>query len=156
MSESVQIAGIDKESIVNGPGIRFTVFFQGCFRHCKGCHNRDTWSPIGGRSTTVDAIIAEMESDPLITGLSLSGGEPFLQIDAASELADYAHGRGWTVWCWTGYKLEDLKGSPRHESLLNKIDVLIDGEYVEELRSLDLPWRGSSNQRVIDMHKVVK
>jgi len=153
MPEHCRIAGFDRESIVNGPGIRYTVFFQGCKRACKGCHNRGTWDLDGGREIALEVIKRDIDRDQLATGLTLSGGEPFLQPKAALELAMHAKRRGWTVWCWTGYTIEELIASERKEvlDLLDAIDFLVDGAFVEELKTLDVRWVGSVNQRVIDM-----
>ena len=152
-STEIRIAGIARDSIVDGEGIRLTVFTQGCPRRCPGCHNPDTQPLVGGHTTTVRAVTAELDANPLLTGLTLSGGEPFLQPGALLPLARAAHARGLDVWSYTGYTLEELRaqGDPAVNALLDELDVLVDGDYRAEERDLTLHFRGSRNQRVIDL-----
>lgn len=146
---NIRIAGIVNDSIVDGAGIRLTVFTQGCPHHCPGCHNPGTHDPNGGRVVDTDEIIAMMDANPLLDGVTLSGGEPFEQALACSLIAEAAHKRGLNVWCYTGWTYEQLAKQP----LLSSIDVLVDGAYVQSKRSLELKYRGSSNQRVIDVRR---
>ena len=152
-STEIRISGIARDSIVDGEGIRLTVFTQGCPRRCPGCHNPETQPLVGGRTTTVGAVVAELDENPLLTGLTLSGGEPFLQPGALLLLARAAHARGLDVWSYTGFTLEELRaqGDTDVDALLEELDVLVDGDYREELRDLTLHFRGSRNQRVIDL-----
>ena len=152
-STEIRISGIARDSIVDGEGIRLTVFTQGCPRRCPGCHNPETQPLVGGRTTTVGAVVAELNENPLLTGLTLSGGEPFLQPGALLPLARAAHARGLDVWSYTGFTLEELRaqGDTDVDALLEELDVLVDGDYREELRDLTLHFRGSRNQRVIDL-----
>ena len=152
-STEIRISGIARDSIVDGEGIRLTVFTQGCPRRCPGCHNPETQPLVGGRTTTVGAVVAELDENPLLTGLTLSGGEPFLQPGALLPLARAAHARGLDVWSYTGFTLEELRaqGDTDVDALLEELDVLVDGDYREELRDLTLHFRGSRNQRVIDL-----
>ena len=152
-STEIRISGIARDSIVDGEGIRLTVFTQGCPRRCPGCHNPETQPLVGGRTTTVGAVVAELDENPLLTGLTLSGGEPFLQPGALLPLARAAHARGLDVWSYTGFPLEELRaqGDTDVDALLEELDVLVDGDYREELRDLTLHFRGSRNQRVIDL-----
>ena len=152
-STEIRISGIARDSIVDGEGIRLTVFTQGCPRRCPGCHNPETQPLVGGRTTTVGAVVAELVENPLLTGLTLSGGEPFLQPGALLPLARAAHARGLDVWSYTGFTLEELRaqGDTDVDALLEELDVLVDGDYREELRDLTLHFRGSRNQRVIDL-----
>ena len=147
----IRIAGLVAESYVDGDGIRFAIFMQGCLRHCEGCHNPETHALDGGRLVDTAEIIAEIKKNPLLDGITLSGGEPFLQVEAANEIALAAKNFGLNVWCYTGYKLEELPIEA--ESLLENIDVLIDGAFIERLRDLELQFRGSRNQRIIDLKK---
>ena len=151
----MRIADTIQDSIVDGPGLRFVVFTQGCPHHCPGCHNPGTHDPAGGKEVTVDALEAMLASNPLTDGLTLTGGEPFLQAEACADLARRTHARGLNVWCYTGYTYEQLctlaQQQPEVQALLDEIDVLIDGPFLLEQRSLTLKWRGSRNQRVIDM-----
>ena len=147
----IRIAGLVEESFVDGEGIRFAVFMQGCLRHCEGCHNPETHALDGGKLIDTQEIIAAIKKNPLLNGITLTGGEPFLQIDAATELARAAKSFGLDVWCYTGFTFENLP--PAADKLLKNVDVLVDGEFIESLRDLELQFRGSSNQRIIDLKK---
>lgn len=142
----VQIAGLVPESIVDGEGIRYAIFMQGCLRRCKGCHNTQTQSLSGGKFMETDVIIAQWEKNPLLNGITLTGGEPILQLAAANELAATAKNMGLSVWCYTGY---DFSAVPSH--FLKNVDVLVDGAYIEAERDIELLFRGSRNQRIIDV-----
>ena len=146
---NIRIAGVIPESIVDGEGIRFAVFMQGCLRNCKGCHNPHTHALDGGKVVDTAELIEQIKNNPLLAGITLTGGEPLLQIPAATELAKAAKNLGLNVWCYTGYKFEDLP--PEANELLKFVDVLVDGEYIEELRDLELKFRGSKNQRIIEL-----
>lgn len=154
----IHIAGITVDSIVDGPGLRLTIFVQGCPHHCKGCHNPETWDLNGGALMDTDDIIALMDKNPLLDGLTLSGGEPFFQIDACEVLSVAAHSRGLNVWCYTGFTWDAVREAYEYEpfELLKHIDVLVDGPYIESQRTLELPWRGSKNQRLIDVQQSLK
>ena len=147
MSE-LRIAGIVDDSVVDGPGVRLTVFTQGCAHHCEGCHNPETWDPQGGKTVTVDEIVDQYKENPLLAGITFSGGEPFYQIEPLAELADRIHELGGTVWCYTGYTMEELDEFCHAKKLLDKIDTLVDGEFVIGERDLSLFFRGSRNQRI--------
>ena len=147
----IRVAGIVPESFVDGEGIRFTIFFQGCLRNCFNCHNPATHDLNGGKILDTEEIISTIKKNPLLTGITLSGGEPILQIAPAAELARAAKNLNLDVWCYTGYKLEEIPSTA--EELLRNVDVLVDGEYIDELRDLELNFRGSKNQRVIDLKK---
>lgn len=146
----IRIAGLVPESFVDGDGIRFAIFMQGCLRNCEGCHNPETHALDGGRLMDTAEIISAIKKNPLLDGITLTGGEPFLQVDAANELARAAKNLGLSVWCYTGFNFEEL---PPEVELLKNIDVLIDGEFIESLRDLELQFRGSHNQRIIDLKK---
>ena len=146
---NIRIAGVVPESITDGEGIRFAVFMQGCMRNCKGCHNPQTHALDGGKVVDTDELIEQMKINPLLAGITLTGGEPFLQVAPAVELAKAAKNLDLNVWCYTGYKFENLP--PGADELLKFVDVLVDGEYVEELRDLELKFRGSKNQRIIEL-----
>ncbi len=151
----MQIASTVSDSIVDGPGLRFVVFTQGCPHNCPGCHNPATHSATGGETISVEALIGRFEKNPLIEGLTLSGGEPFLQARDCAALAKAAHKMGWTVWVYTGYTYEALVGAGREDwaALLAETDVLVDGPFLQEKKSYALPFRGSTNQRLVDMKK---
>ena len=149
----MRIAGLTQDSIVDGPGFRFTVFVQGCAHHCEGCHNPQTHDPAGGKDLTTDEIILEMRSNPLTDGLTLSGGEPFDQSEDCLTLVRAARESGLNVWSYSGYLFEQLLADEKKSQLLKELDVLVDGPFVLSQRSLALAWRGSRNQRVIDVQK---
>ena len=149
----MRIAGLTQDSIVDGPGFRFTVFVQGCTHHCEGCHNPQTHDPMGGKEMTTEEIIREMRSNPLTDGLTLSGGEPFDQSEDCLTLARAAKESGLNVWSYSGYLFEQLLADEKKSQLLKELDVLVDGPFVLSQRSLALAWRGSRNQRVIDVPK---
>lgn len=148
---TLRISGTVHDSIVDGPGLRYVVFTQGCPHQCAGCHNPHTHDPSGGKAVTLDTLVADLLSNPLTDGLTLTGGEPFAQPDACAILARAAKTAGQNVWCYTGYTLEALRTMPEMAVLLAEIDVLVDGPYIEAARSLTLSWRGSENQRVIPL-----
>lgn len=149
----IRIAGTVNDSIVDGPGLRFTVFTQGCPHGCPGCHNPETHDPQGGHEEDTQEIIQKMKKNPLLSGLTLSGGEPLLQCEACLELALAAHQMGLNVWVYSGYTWEKLmaENAPERLKLLSTIDVLVDGPFLKEKRSLELEFCGSSNQRLIDV-----
>lgn len=152
---TLRIAGRVHDSIVDGPGLRFTVFTQGCPLHCVGCQNPETWPLGGGEEVTVSSLVDEMESNPLVTGITISGGEPTIQAGACAELACAARSRGLNVWAYSGYAMQVLQRRAARDDVLmqflRQIDVLVAGPYVQARRSLTLEYRGSSNQRLIDM-----
>lgn len=151
----LRISGLVPESIVDGKGIRYTVFTQGCFHNCKNCHNPQTHDPNGGRLIDINEIMEEFEEDPILKGITFSGGEPFLQPAPLAELAKRVHACRKDVTCYSGFTYEELLKlkDPAVKDLLDNIDVLIDGKFVEKLKNLELSFRGSENQRVIDMVK---
>ena len=147
---------IRKMDIANGKGIRVSIFFQGCSFHCKNCFNPETWDFNIGKDFTDETIdeIINLSKESYIRGLSILGGEAMhpKNIEATTTLAKkfkkiYPEK---TIWAWTGYKFEDYL---KDKEVINYIDVLVDGQYQEELRNPNLKWRGSSNQRVIDVKK---
>ena len=148
------LAGIEPESIVDGPGIRLVLFCQGCSRKCPGCHNPSTWPLEGGVEIGTDEILQMARENPLCHGVTFSGGEPFLQADVLAGLAASLRKEGFEVACYTGYSIEELmEGSLDQKRLLDSIDILIDGPYVEERHSLELKFRGSLNQRILDVQR---
>ncbi len=160
MSTPLRLAGVVRESIVDGPGIRMSVFVQGCPHHCKGCHNVHTWDPSGGYDGTVERILEEASKDPLVCGLTLTGGEPFEQAEALSVLAQRARAMGLNIFCYTGYTFEQLYAAfdthPEYRALLMQCDWLVDGPFVESEMSLMLHFRGSRNQRILDVPASLK
>lgn len=153
----IRIAGVVPESVVDGPGFRYTIFTQGCSHNCQGCHNPQTHDFNGGYLVDTDELFIEMMSDPLIKGMTFSGGDPFEQPEPLAELASKVHSAGKDIICYTGYTYEQLldksSENPSVMDLLKETDVLIDGPFVLEERDLTLKFRGSVNQRVIDVKK---
>ncbi|MBR4080242.1 MAG: anaerobic ribonucleoside-triphosphate reductase activating protein [Clostridia bacterium] len=152
---NIRIAGTVNDSIVDGPGCRYTVFTQGCPHHCLGCHNPESHDFAGGRDADTDALLAELRANPLLDGLTLSGGEPFCQPEACLALAQGARAAGLNVWAYTGYTWEALltEADPARMALLRAVDVLVDGPFLLAQRSLELTFCGSRNQRLIDVAK---
>lgn len=153
----IKVSNIINDSIVDGPGIRLAVFTQGCTHNCKGCHNPQTHDISGGHPVDMKDIIEMVNKNPLLDGVTITGGEPFLQSKELSNLAKEIKKLGLNVMVYTGYTWEELMRSYEvHESFLKEIDVLVDGRFMPELRSLDLKYRGSSNQRIIDVKKTLE
>lgn len=152
-----RIAGYKPHTMVNGPGIRFIVFFQGCHHHCDGCQNPDTWDMLGGQSVDTEFLKEKIKKTKFLDGVTLSGGDPFAQPKAAADIAEFAKENGLSVWCYTGAVYESLSKSKDADTLrlLNSIDVLVDGPFVKEKFSETCQWRGSTNQRLIDMAKTI-
>ena len=152
----IQIANLLDDSSVDGEGLRFTVFTQGCIKnpHCPHCHNPQTWDINGGNSMDTEDILIQIKENPLLSGVTFSGGEPFDQPKPLVDLAKKVHALGLNVWSFSGWTLEELKSRNDDDinALLDNIDVLVDGRFVMELRDLTLKFRGSKNQRVIDMN----
>lgn len=149
----MRIYGLVQDSIVDGPGFRFSCFVQGCPHRCPGCHNPDSHDPGGGYEMTVEEVAGELLKNPLTDGLTLSGGDPFSQPEDCLALAKIAHGHKLNVWAYSGWTFEYLRdqGTGAQKALLAELDVLVDGPFLQEARTLSLPWRGSGNQRVVDV-----
>lgn len=155
----IQIFGLVSDSIVDGPGLRFGIFVQGCSHKCPGCHNPESQPVIGGTTYTLAQIRDEILANKLISGVTFSGGEPFEQVDACAALAKKLKEDGYKLWAYSGYLAENLlskaESDPATRTFLENIDVLVDGPFVESLHSYELDWRGSSNQRLVDMPKTI-
>ena len=148
----IYIADIISDSIVDGPGLRTTLFCQGCPHHCPGCHNVETWPFEGGTPLDTDAILNIIRSNPLSRGVTFSGGEPFAQAEGFTEVAIVLKTMKYEVASYSGYTFEQLlNGSDAQKELLRHIDVLIDGLYLKEERTLSATFRGSKNQRIINV-----
>ncbi|MFR5262826.1 MAG: anaerobic ribonucleoside-triphosphate reductase activating protein [Christensenellales bacterium] len=152
----LRIAGIMKESIVDGPGIRFAIFCQGCPHDCEGCHNPSTHSFQDGEIVKISNILKYIDENPLIQGVTFSGGEPLCQVKPFLSLAKEVKNRNLHLLIYTGYTIEELeirmKKEHELEELLRTADHLIEGRFVQKLRNLSLLYRGSSNQRIIDLN----
>ena len=153
----LDLAGILQDSIVDGPGIRTTVFCQGYPHHCEGCHNPETWEFGCGTPMEVDRVLEIIQSNPMCRGVTFSGGEPFSQAAALAELGGKLKAAGYEVAAYTGYTFEELlTGTRDQRALLEVLDVLIDGPFILAERSLELNFRGSRNQRVLNVPASLK
>lgn len=145
---------LQKDSIIDGKGIRTVIWFQGCSHKCLGCQNPGTHSFDGGFVCDTKDIFVQIDELSYQNGITLSGGDPFYQADAAREIAHYAHQKGLNVWAYTGFVFEDiLKSENSMKKLLEEIDVLVDGPFIIEKKSFGCKFRGSTNQRIIDVAK---
>lgn len=151
----ISLSGVTGDSIVDGPGLRLTIFTQGCLHNCPGCHNPQTHDPEGGSWADTEDILAAAAENPLLDGITLSGGDPFLQPVPCLALAEGAHKIGLNVWTYTGYTWEALleENDADKLALLKETDVLVDGPFLLAERSLELQFCGSRNQRLIDVKK---
>ena len=146
-------ADLQPDSTVDGEGLRTVIWTQGCPHNCKGCHNPGTHDFNAGELVDVEEVIEALKEIKGQDGITLSGGDPVCQVDACYEISKAAHEMGLNVWCYTGFTYEKMLLNPKHRKLLSEIDVLIDGKFIEEEKSLDLYYRGSRNQRIIDVKK---
>ena len=148
----LDLSGIVGDSIVDGPGIRTTIFSQGCPHHCPGCHNPETWAFGCGTPVSAEAVVEMVKANPLCRGVTFSGGEPFAQAGELAVLGRMLKEAGYEVASYSGYTFEQLlAGTAEQRALLDTIDVLIDGPYVQAERSLELNFRGSRNQRILNV-----
>lgn len=152
----LRIAGTVNDSIVDGPGIRFTVFTQGCPHRCEGCHNPQTHDFNGGELVDTYELLKKITSNPLLDGVTFSGGEPFCQAEALAELGERAKESGLNIITYTGYDFETLYESQDKNGwgkLLAVTDILIDGKFILAQKDWNIKFRGSSNQRYLDCQK---
>lgn len=157
LSDTVRISGLINDSIVDGPGIRLTIFTQGCPHHCEGCHNPQTHDFNGGEDVTLESLLEKIRSNPLLDGVTFSGGEPFCQAKQLYELGLEVKKAGMNVVTYTGYTYEYLTEHTDAENyygeLLSVTDYLVDGPFVLSKRDILLKFKGSSNQRIINVKK---
>ncbi len=150
----LRLAGIVPESTVDGPGLRMVLFAQGCLHHCAGCHNPQTHSLYGGQFYSIEELLNLYQQNPLLAGVSISGGEPFLQAQGWAIFAQKIQALGATVFTYTGWRYEELSAIGRKnkavQGLLDFSDWLVDGPFIESRKTLVLPYRGSSNQRILN------
>lgn len=153
MGNTLRIAGTVGESIVDGPGIRYVIFTQGCPHGCPGCHNPETHDFAGGHEIDTETLLAEIRRNGLVSGVTFSGGEPFEQAEALLPLARQLKADGRHLMAYSGYTYEQLIADSRAgvRGLLEQLDLLVDGRYEAEHRSLELRFRGSTNQRALDV-----
>lgn len=140
--------------MVDGVGLRTSIYFAGCQHFCKGCHNPQSWDLHGGREYTIDELLEIIKSDEF-ANVTFSGGDPLYQCDGVTELARrIKEETDKTIWCYTGFTYEEILDNAWLSQILPYIDVLVDGPFVEELRDEGLPFRGSSNQRIIELKEL--
>ena len=148
---TLRIAGTIPESIVDGPGIRYVLFTQGCPHSCPGCHNPQTHDFAGGRETQVSDLLTDITRRSFVKAVTLSGGEPFCQPAALAQLAAPLKEKGYHLMCYTGYTFEQLLQKEDARPLLEQLDLLVDGPFVLDRKNIELKFRGSDNQRVLDV-----
>ncbi len=149
----ISILRIIHDTMVDGPGFRTTIYCAGCPNACPGCHNPQSWDINNGTMTSTDDIMKEIMDDPF-ANVTFSGGDPMFQAEGFAELARAIRQQNdKNIWCFTGFKFENLLKNPQQLELLKLIDVLVDGPFVKSLRDEDLFFRGSSNQRIIHVRK---
>lgn len=157
MDYKLNLSGTVNDSIVDGPGIRYVIFVQGCPHHCLGCHNPQTHDFNGGKIVDMEKILSEIRDNPLLGGVTFSGGEPFCQPEALADLGREIKAMNKHLMVYSGYTYEQLlelgKKRPAILELLALADVLVDGPFVEAEKDLSLSFRGSANQRLIDLKK---
>lgn len=152
----IRVATLLFDSIVDGPGLRNVLFVQGCSHGCLGCHNPESWDPLGAQAIDTEEIIQRLLDHPT-RNLTLSGGEPFEQAEALVEIVKELKKHQFNLWAYSGYTYERLiQGSPAQKKLLSYLDVLVDGPFILAKRSLSLLYRGSSNQRLINLNSTRK
>ncbi len=147
----LRVLDIKEGTTVDGPGLRTSIYFSGCSHHCEGCHNPQSWDYEAGHEMTVDEIMKVIDYNNF--DVTFSGGDPLFQLDEVTNLAREIKRGGRNIWCYTGYKWEVVSKDARYSSLLENIDVLVDGPFVLAKRDISLLFRGSDNQRLIDVRK---
>ena len=159
MGNMIRLSGIAYESLVNGPGMRRVLFAQGCTHNCKGCFNPDTHDFNGGELKDIDEIVKDILQNPILKGVTFSGGDPLEQADKFAYIAQKLRANNLNIWCYTGYTFEEILENKEQRKgwseLLNNIDVLVDGKF-DETKKGELRYRGSSNQRIIDIKKTLE
>ncbi|SCJ95045.1 Pyruvate formate-lyase 1-activating enzyme [uncultured Clostridium sp.] len=160
MNKTIRLSGIAYESLVNGPGMRRVFFAQGCKHNCEGCFNPETHDFSGGEEKNMDDLIKDVLKNKMIKGVTFSGGDPLEQADKFAYMAKKFKDSGLNIWCYTGYTferlLEKLKKEESIRELIENIDVLVDGKFEIDNKEDGLRFRGSSNQRIIDIKKTLK
>ena len=160
-SEYIRLAAdLQSDSIVDGPGLRTVIWTQGCAHHCKGCQNPQTWDFNGGGEVPIKDVLEAIDELEYQTGITFSGGDPMYQVEACDRIAAYCKDKGYNIWVYTGFTYEEVlklsEKNPTYMDFLKKIDVLVDGRFILEQRDLNLLFRGSKNQRLIDMPKTLE
>ncbi|WP_455683185.1 anaerobic ribonucleoside-triphosphate reductase activating protein [Thomasclavelia sp.] len=152
----IRLFGIANDSIVDGPGLRYTIFTQGCFHNCPGCHNPQSHDINGGYVKDTNEIIDEINDNLLLDGITLSGGEPMLQIEPLIEICKEVKKNGLNIVIYSGFTFEQIIENSKKRALLELCDMLIDGKFEQNKKSLSLLYRGSANQRIINIQKSLR
>lgn len=153
---TISILEIVEDTTVDGPGFRTSVYSSGCPHHCPGCHNPQSWNIENGHPVEIDEILKVILDDPF-ADVTFTGGDPMFQPHGFTELAKGIREHSTkNIWCYTGYRFEELLQNPVQKALLEQIDVLVDGRFIEALKDEELCFRGSSNQRIIDVQASLK
>lgn len=147
----IRVLDILEETMMDGIGLRTSIYCAGCAHHCKGCHNPQSWDFNGGREMSVDLLLDIVKEDEF-ANVTFTGGDPLYQVEAFTELARrIKEETDKTIWCYTGYTYEEILNDKRLSQILPYLDTIVDGPYVEELRDENLAFRGSSNQKIINL-----
>ena len=152
----LRILNITAPDINNGNGLRVTLWVSGCTHHCKGCHNEQAQPLNGGMDVPLRVLYEEFCSNPLVTGVTFSGGEPFIQSKSLAVLANVLKKKNYSIWAYSGFTFDKLESDPIRRQLLELVDVVVDGPFVMAKKSLELDFRGSSNQRIINVQESLK
>lgn len=149
MQPTLRVLSIIAGTSVDGPGLRTSIYFAGCTHHCPECHNQQSWNPDGGIEMTIAEILARIEEEDF--PVTFSGGDPLMQIEALLPLAKAIKAEHRNLWCYTGYTIEQILSHSHLRPILDHIDVLVDGPFLKEQRDISLKFKGSANQRIIDV-----
>ncbi|MGM9784851.1 MAG: anaerobic ribonucleoside-triphosphate reductase activating protein [Candidatus Cryptobacteroides sp.] len=153
-TNKISVLKIVEQTMADGPGLRTSIYCAGCSHHCKGCHNPQSWDIANGKWMSIDEIMEVIKADT-ISNVSFSGGDPFFQVEAFTELARRIKTEtSKTIWCWTGFTIEQIRADAHLAMLLPYIDTLVDGPFILEQRDTTLLFRGSPNQRIIHLTPV--
>ena len=147
--DTLQVLDIVEGTIVDGPGLRTSIYFAGCSHHCEGCHNPGSWDADGGKPMSVEQLMEVIDDNEM--DVTFSGGDPLMQIDALLPLARRVKERGYILWVYTGYTIEEIRASYSLSRILDYADTIVEGRFVKALRDTSLRFRGSSNQRIITL-----
>lgn len=147
--DTLQVLDIVEGTIVDGPGLRTSIYFAGCSHHCEGCHNPGSWDADGGKPMSVEQLMEVIDDNEM--DVTFSGGDPLMQIDALFPLARRVKERGYNLWVYTGYTIEEIRASDSLSRILDYADTIVEGRFVKALRDTSLRFRGSSNQRIITL-----
>lgn len=151
----LRVLNISEGTSVDGPGLRTSIYFAGCAHHCEGCHNPQSWSPDAGQEMTEEEILAKIAYNDF--PVTFTGGDPFFNAEEVAHLAKrIKEEQQRNIWCFTGYRWEQVIDVERFRPLLEQIDVLVDGQFVLSKRNIQLRFRGSDNQRIIDVQESLK